>query len=181
MDEKSSHTEQSESTQISSIPKGLPDQQQYYAPEPKEHRYDKIANRWKLFKESWRTIGLDRKIELSLAAAIFFAAAVSGSVAYFQWGAMVESNRINKRTMIAANRAWLAPITVELEDGFAQSGRLHFTVQFGNVGKEPAIDFVAQQEIGFIFRPTANQNLYDIFPEAKITDVCKGTQSSRGA
>ncbi len=68
------------------------------------------------------------------------------------------------------DRAWLAPGLMEFVGG-------KVIVRFGNVGRSPAIGFVAQEESGIIKSPKA-ESLYSVFPKTLLTDVCARTKAT---
>jgi hypothetical protein len=143
--------------------------EKYEASQENRAKHDSDVLLWT--KRATKGVGLYTLLTLGIAVLTYCALRTS-----------TESNRINRAAMIATTRAWLTPVTAELEDGFAQSGILHFIIKYGNVGKEPAIDFVADQKIGFFQKPLVGESLYEVFPESKIKDdgVC-GIRSNSGA
>jgi hypothetical protein len=84
-------------------------------------------------------------------------------------------------TEIATSRAWLAPVQAEIDRRLSPNGQLNFSIQYGNTGKEPALGFVAQEDIGFIAAPNPTQNLYAVFPQTTLKNVCARTHAVDGA
>jgi hypothetical protein len=82
-----------------------------------------------------------------------------------------------EKALILANRAWLTPVGLALDEELQTGGPLNYTVTFGNVGKEPAIDFVAQEDWGIVDNPRGD-SLYKIFPRSTLKDVCRRTGAS---
>jgi len=98
------------------------------------------------------------------------------------YGPLEQQAKIATDSLIAANRAWMAPSRAELDDAAIETGDLNFTIYYGYVGREPALGFVAQQEINTVAAPTLpDQSLYSIFPKNTITDICEITRASDGA
>lgn len=55
-----------------------------------------------------------------------------------QFGAVVESNRISNEAMIASNRAWIAPIGVELLKMVQEGQKIEYRLSYQNTGHSPA-------------------------------------------
>lgn len=99
---------------------------------------------------------------------------------YRQLKVSETTDRTLYQTMVATTRAWITPFHAELDNDLISSGTFKFSIRYGNVGKEPALDFVAQQEIGSVVSPH-NQSLYEVFPPETITDICALTHAAEGA
>jgi hypothetical protein len=67
-----------------------------------------------------------------------------------------------RNTLIAANRAWVMPASAFLDSApvFGKSWGYH--VRYGNVGKEPAIGFAAQEDLDTIDAPAPQASLYTV-------------------
>ncbi len=83
-------------------------------------------------------------------------------------------------TLVAANRAWVTPVSGFLFEAPAVGKTLAFYVLYGNAGKEPAINFVAQEEyLDSIDPPAPNTSLYTILPKTKLQDICATTRAAK--
>jgi hypothetical protein len=80
--------------------------------------------------------------------------------------------------MISAYRAWLAPATARIQGTLSSDRAFGYFVNYGNVGKEPALGFVAQEDIGTIDGPKPQTSWYTVFSKELLMDVCKRTQAS---
>lgn len=70
-------------------------------------------------------------------------------------------------TLVAANRAWVTPASAFID------------APAGNTGREPAINFVAQEEyLDTIDPPAPNTSLYTVLPKTKLKDVCAKTHAA---
>ena len=99
---------------------------------------------------------------------------------YRQLRASEQTDRTLYQTMVATTRAWVTPFRAQVDSDLIPNGTFKFSIKYGNVGKEPALSFVAQQEIGSA--PSTNQqSLYEVFPSETITDICAKTHASEGA
>jgi hypothetical protein len=92
-----------------------------------------------------------------------------------------NTNKTQNKTLVTSTRAWLAPAQAEMESKSIPTGKLDFSIQYGNVGKEPALGFVAQEDIDFVVAPNSTQSLYAIFPKSTLKDVCARTHAVDGA
>jgi hypothetical protein len=82
-------------------------------------------------------------------------------------------------TLVSTNRAWLTPVTAQIQDVLVTDQPFHFTVKYGNPGKEPASGFAAQEDVGTINAlPTPQTSLYSVFHKSNLKDVCKRTKAS---
>jgi hypothetical protein len=86
----------------------------------------------------------------TIVIAIF--AIVSAVVAGLQWNAMKRAEELTRESIIAANRAWLAPSSFEMS-GAIEDGAPKIVVHFQNIGRFPATD--ASTSIGVVAFPLA--------------------------
>jgi hypothetical protein len=107
MDEKNSSTEQDSGNEKSPVSEATASEPNHPAEEPEDTCYSKIAKRWQHTWKEWKTVSIDRKIELFVGFAILVAAIVSARVASFQWSAMVESNSISREAFTSVQRAFI--------------------------------------------------------------------------
>jgi hypothetical protein len=99
---------------------------------------DRTACNYKDDAPKFFRIAVDRWLELVLIVVIAGATVVNVCVANRQWSAMRVSNRINTDAMIAANRASIAPIRVELNGRVTQGQKIKYTLYYQNTGHSPA-------------------------------------------
>ena len=88
-------------------------------------------------------------------------ALLAAAFAYFAWDTAQEH-------LVADTRAWVYPVSarVDLHNGGVQSGHpTPITISIRNSGREPAIDFVAQQRISSFSNPK-DQSFYSTFKPA---------------
>jgi hypothetical protein len=71
-------------------------------------------------------IGWDRKIELIFAGVIVFVTAVNVIVAYCQWSAITDSNRLNNRPYSRSSRSRKPSSFIQLEIPKAISAASNF-------------------------------------------------------
>jgi hypothetical protein len=94
------------------------------------------------------------------------------------YGPIKEQADAARDAMIATSRAWLAPRVAT----FAKELSLHqpwsITVAYGNVGKEPGLGFVAQEDFGSVGVPKPSESWYSVFPKTTLKDVCARTTAS---
>jgi hypothetical protein len=121
-------------------------QQEQSGEPPNDAGSTKMAQRWNKFIKSIGSISADRALELLLVFVIVVATIVNVCVASRQWGAMAESNRINRDAMIAGTRAWVVP-TGAYFDGEPKAGfNQRIKVTYENVGKEAASDVISPMD-----------------------------------
>jgi hypothetical protein len=53
-------------------------------------------------------------------------------------------------------------------------------VIYGNVGKEPALGFAAQEDFGSVEIPKPNDSWFNVFPKSTLKDVCGRFDASDG-
>jgi hypothetical protein len=126
---------------------------------------DRYAKGWKSCFRFWNNPA-DR-FSFLLVLATFF-------LAYVAWA----TDKTLRETLISANRAWLTPNTGHI-DGFVPSTEKPFGyfVNYGNIGKEPALNFVAQEEIGTVDNPNG-KSWYSVFDKATLKDICVITHAA---
>jgi len=148
------------------------------------HPFKYTAYQWKVFR---RDNPPHRKLEVYLIAGgvlctfLTFLAAI-GQV-YYNRGQVYsigDSNNINRQAVIASARAWLTPSDASIVSPIQVGTPLSLSVSFGNVGKEPALGFVAQDEMGMVEAPRAYESWYTVFKKNYLLDVCAKTDASDG-
>jgi hypothetical protein len=79
-------------------------------------------------------------------------------VALLQWQTLEKTDR----TFKAQQRAWIAPHHPVLETGMHRGREFKYAIFYGNVGKEPAINMVIQQEEDAIvfFKDTSWEGIF---------------------
>lgn len=123
----------------------------------------------------------ERGAHLIFACVVAVFTVILAYVSYGQWQAMEYSNQINRDAMIASTRAWLTPSSVTLTSPIQAGVPLSINVSFGNIGKEPALGFVAKEELGFIDAPkTASTSWYTVFQKSFLFNICANTNASDG-
>lgn len=101
-------------------------------------------------------------------------AIATGLLALITW----NTDTTVHNTLVAANRAWLTPVLAQ-PDGAPKAGKpFGYYVKYGNVGKEPAIGFVAQEELGTVNAPAPQTSWYTVFRRSALKDVCGRTTAS---
>lgn len=84
-----------------------------------------------------------------------------------------------RETMVSASRAWLTPVSAGIVGDLTVGEPLNYEISYGNVGKEPALGFVAQEDDpGTVDEPAPHTSWYTVFDKSKITDVCRRTAAS---
>jgi hypothetical protein len=94
-------------------------------------------------------------------------------LAFIAW----RTDRTVRDTLVAANRAWVTPASAFV-DAPVIGKTLVFHVRYGNPGKEPATDFVAQEDSDEIDAPAPQASLYTILPRNRLQDVCARTHAA---
>jgi hypothetical protein len=69
-------------------------------------------------------------------------------IAYWQWEALEKTDYTLRQTLVAANRAWIAPIQLRLESPVVAVEPISVALVYRNVGKEPALNMTAKLFIG---------------------------------
>lgn len=95
-------------------------------------------------------------------------------LAYIAW----NTDKTLHDTLVAANRAWLAPIEARMLGQPTLGVPLTYDIIYGNVGKEPALGFVAQEDVGIIDVPPPLTTLYSVFPKTLLRDICSRTKEA---
>lgn len=95
-------------------------------------------------------------------------------LAFLQWQTLEKTDH----TLRLQQRAWVAPIHAELDwqhGSFKEGARLNTVVRYGNIGKEPAIWFVAAQKAKTFPSPSDNEyrSWYTTFTPDRIEGICK--------
>jgi hypothetical protein len=83
-----------------------------------------------------------------------------------------------RNTLIAANRAWVTPASAFLDNAPTIGKSWGYHVRYGNVGKEPAIGFAAQEDLDIIDAPAPQASLYTVLPKNSLKDVCARTHAA---
>lgn len=83
-----------------------------------------------------------------------------------------------RNTLIAANRAWVTPASAFLDNATTVGKSWGYHVRYGNVGKEPAIGFAAQEDLGIIDAPAPQASLYTVLSKNTLKDVCARTHAA---
>jgi hypothetical protein len=112
--------------------------------------------------------------------AIAVLTAVLAVLAYLQWRTLEKTDH----TLRLQQRAWVAPIHAELDwqhGSFSEGARLNTVVRYGNIGKEPAIWFVAVQKAKTFPSPSDNQyqSWSTTFAPERIEGICKRVSANR--
>ena len=81
-------------------------------------------------------------------------------------------------TLVAANRAWITPASAYLHSAPTVGNSLGYHVRYGNLGKEPAIGFAAQEDLDTIDAPVPQASLYTVLPKNRLKDVCARTHAA---
>jgi hypothetical protein len=81
-----------------------------------------------------------------------------------------------RNTLVAANRAWITPASAFLNSAPAVGKSAGYHVRYGNVGKEPAIGLVAQEDLDVT---AAQGSLYTVLPKDRLKDVCAKTHAAQ--
>jgi hypothetical protein len=122
-------------------------------------------------------------INVLITTAIFaFIAAIVGGysarVFFGQLEEMHETSVDTKKAMIAANRAWISPISARIASSIDTAHDLVFVIQYRNTGREPANNFVGPprgEEFGSIRAPRGRETLFDVFPVSDLSYICDST------
>jgi hypothetical protein len=91
-----------------------------------------------------------------------------------------EQADITRDAMIASSRAWLAPRNAFFIKELGLNQPWSITVIYGNVGKEPALGFAAQEDFGSVEIPKLNESWFSVFPKSTLGDVCGRFNASDG-
>jgi hypothetical protein len=83
------------------------------------------------------------------------------------WQASLTSEQV-----IADRRAWLAPRVATFGKELGLHEPWSITVAYGNVGKEPALNFAAGEEFGSVPSPKPNESWYTVFPTTTLKYKC---------
>lgn len=124
-----------------------------------------------------RKIALKRAIEWlnkNAGAGATVTAALLVVVAVLQFISMGNTNQTLNQTLVAADRAWLAPSQAEITSPINTTINVAFSIIYANTGREPALNFTAQEEIGTVPNPNGGP-WYSVFHRDTITDICART------
>jgi hypothetical protein len=102
------------------------------------------------------------------------AAVATTLLAYIAW----NTDTTLHDTLVAANRAWITPVVAQVDSTPSVGKPFGYTVKYGNVGKEPAIGFAAQEELDVVDAPAPHASWYTVFKKSILKDVCKRTTAS---
>lgn len=114
-------------------------------------------------------------VVLFLTAIFAAAAAIAAGISAWVFGGQLGEMR---KETIAANRAWISPVTARVTSPIDITHDLVFAITYKNTGKEPANNFAGPpkgEEFGSINMPTAGQTLFDVFKEKTIINICDTT------
>lgn len=136
-----------------------------------ENKNDRTSNRLKAPWQRIKACGYNIIVPFKFVDGVTLATLVLG---YIAW----NTDRTLHETLVAANRAWIAPISATLLGQPTIDVPLTYTVTYGNVGKEPGLGFVAQEDHGVIDTPPPLKTLYSVFPKSLLKDVCGRTHAS---
>jgi len=100
--------------------------------------------------------------------------AVLAILAFLQWQTLEKTDH----TLRLQQRAWVAPIHAELDwqhGSFSEGSRLNTVIRYGNLGREPAIWFVAEQKAKTFPSPSDNEykSWSTTFTPDRIEGICK--------
>jgi hypothetical protein len=151
------------------------------SPRPKEPRW--------LFYNTLATTAATIMIAIATAVAVCIAIQQRQEL-HNQWQelhntdeTLQRTDETLQRTLVASTRAWVSPSSAEInwqKGKFAVGERFYFIIHFGNVGKEPAQWFAADQRIKRFRNPGDNQSWFDTFTADKIEGLCKNTSPNEG-
>jgi hypothetical protein len=94
---------------------------------------------------------------------------------------IVVSATVAGLIFVWTNRALLSPTAAGIRGGIGVDQPFSYFVSYGNIGKEPAYGFVAQEDIGTFDSPEPQASWYTVFPKNILKDVCKRTSASDDA
>lgn len=130
---------------------------------------------------------LNAVTDLVFTGIIAVATVINVCIATRQWSAMNESNGINQRTLVAANRAWLTPTSFDILTPPEAADGPNFMVHYQNAGRFPALD--TKNSMGWspmvLTKPIAGPRDYPESPmwgavENTIKTVCNSSEPLNG-
>jgi hypothetical protein len=95
-------------------------------------------------------------------------------LAFISW----NTDTTLRNTLVSANRAWVTPASAFLDSTPVIGKSFGYHVRYGNVGKEPAIDFAAQEDLEIIDAPAPQASLYTVLQKSRLKDVCARTNAA---
>jgi hypothetical protein len=146
---------------------------------------DKLTKQFDIYRSEQHTRAKEKGrrenwtlLLLGINAALVFATAL---IFWCQLRVSEQTDATLRQTMVATTRAWLTPSHAEIDSDQLRTGQVRFSIKYGNVGREPATGFVAQEEFDFVPAPRADQTLYATFPQSTIKNICARTLIAEGA
>ena len=84
-----------------------------------------------------------------------------------------HSSEIATNSLIASSRSWLTPIRANIITPFDTTSNFGFDIIYSNTGREPALAFTANEEVGEVPKP--NGSWFTVFHRDTIKDICTQT------
>jgi hypothetical protein len=77
--------------------------------------------------------------------------------------------------LVANNRSWLSPERAEIITPFDISSKFGFDIIYNNTGREPALAFTANEEVGEVLKPKPTESWFTVFHKDTLKDMCSQT------
>ena len=84
-----------------------------------------------------------------------------------------RSSEIATNALIASGRSWLTPVRANIISPLDKTSNFGFDIIYRNTGKEPALAFTANEEVGEVPKP--NGSWFGVFHRDTLKDICTQT------
>ncbi len=104
------------------------------------------------------------------------AAVIALAALWVLFGTLKETQRssdIATNALIASSRSWLTPVRASIITPLDTTSNFGFDIIYSNTGKEPALAFTANEEVGEVPKP--NGSWFTVFHRDTIKDICTQT------
>jgi hypothetical protein len=138
---------------------------------------------WHLYAARTWLVGIishSNRLSAASTLVIAVATAVNVAVAILQWRALDKTDATLHDSLIASNRAWVAPVMTQRVEPIVAGKKLTIRVIYGNPGKEPALD-TNQQMVFRTGRTTLDTNSEFVAMEIEPNLTCEGLTPRQGA
>lgn len=132
---------------------------------------------------------IDSLITAIATVLLVFATIILAYIACLQWKTaektdktLMATNKTLSLTLVAANRAWLAPRRVRVDGKLVEGSNLEYLIDYENVGKQPALDvgiFEDADSPGTVDIPSEGASWYSVF-EGVANNSCNGKVPRKG-